>query len=227
MKPSFDPLRILEVLAKHGVEHVVIGGTGGIIHGTPMSTDDVDIVPALKLTNLDALAGALNELNAGIMSEEAQGGIVRVDFTGKKLQKWIVDFRFLNLMTDYGQLDILHRPGGTDGYRDLATNAETFGLGDIEVRVAALEDIIRSKQAVGRDIDLEQLPTLRMVLEEKRRSLRPGQQVKVPWESEEMVGTIIEIRGVGPAAQADVRVRVPGGSEEILAFPLSALRTAG
>lgn len=227
MKRSFEPLRILEVLAKHGVQHVVIGGTGGVIHGTPMSTDDIDIVPALKMSNLDALAGALNELDAGIMFTDAPDGILQVEFTGKKLQRWIVDFRFLNLMTRYGQLDIIHRPAGTEGYQDLAAGSETVGLGDIEVSVAALEDIIRSKQAAGRDRDLEQLPTLRMVLEEKRKGLRPGQRVTVPWELEELQGTIVEIRGSGPAAQADVRVQLPEGSETIVTFPLAVLQTPG
>lgn len=221
---GFDPIRILEVLADHGVEYVIVGGTGGVIHGTPLNTDDVDIVPALRPANLDALAEALNELNAGIMSAEAPDGVLRVEFTGKRLRKWIVEFRFLNLKTDYGQLDVMHKPGGTDGYRDLARNAETIGIGDIEVRVAALEDIIRSKQAVGRERDLEQLPTLRMLLEQKRKMLRPGQLVHVPFEPAEVVGTIIEIRGVGPAAEADVQVETPGGTGEVRSFPLSSLR---
>lgn len=223
---GFDPIRILEVLADHGVESVVVGGTGGVIHGTPLNTDDVDIVPALRLANLDSLAAALNELNAGIMSAEAPGGVLRVEFTGKRLQKWIVEFRFLNLKTDHGQLDVMHQPGGTDGYQDLARNAETIAIGDIEVRVAALEDIIRSKQAVGGERDLEQLPTLRMLLEQKREMLRPGMLVHVPSEPAEVVGTIIEIRGVGPTAEADVRVATPEGAEEVRSFPLSSLRAA-
>jgi hypothetical protein len=164
---EFDPRRMLEIFAKHRVEYVVVGGIGGALHGSPMSTDDVDIVPDLKKTNLDSLAAALNEMNARIQSSEAPEGIA-VQFTGKDLQKWIVDFRFLNLSTDYGKLDLIHRPSGTAGYRDLARNAETLQVGDLGVRIAALEDIIRSKQAVARERDLAQLPTLRMLLEKKR-----------------------------------------------------------
>ena len=79
-------------------------------------------------------------------------------------------------MTDHGQVDIVYRPSGTGGYQDLNERAERFQLGPTSVRVAALEDIIRSKQAVGRERDLEQLPTLRLLLEEKRkrRQTRPG-----------------------------------------------------
>lgn len=115
---SFNPEAILRALAKHNVDYIVVGGIAGVLHGSPMSTNDVDIVPALKKSNLDALAGALNELNARIMSADMPEGL-KVQWSGKELQRWIVDFRFLNLETDYGRLDLIHRPGGTRGYQDL------------------------------------------------------------------------------------------------------------
>lgn len=166
--PDFDPESILKTLARNGVDLIVVGGLGGVLHGSPTPTNDVDIVPRLQRANLAALAAALNEMNARIKSTDAPGGLLKVDWDAKDIQRWIVDFRFLNLMTDFGQLDLIHRPGGTDGYRDLARSAEVLTLDDVEIRVAALEDIIRSKQAVARPRDLEQLPTLRMLLEAKR-----------------------------------------------------------
>jgi hypothetical protein len=222
---DFDPGRILEVLARYSVDYVVVGGIGAVLHGSPMSTDDVDIVPALKKGNLDFLAAALNELNARILSQEAPDGI-KVDWKAGDLQRWIVDFRFLNLMTDYGRLDLIHRPSGTSGYQELARNAENLDLADAEIRVAALEDIIRSKQAVARDRDLEQLPTLRLLLESKKSTVAPGQKVLVPWELSETRGTVIEIRGVGPAATARVRVQIPDDGEEDLDFLVRDLRVA-
>lgn len=98
-------------------------------------------------------------------SDEPEG--VELDFSGKSLQKWLVDFRFLNLSTRFGRLDLLYRPAGTEGYRDLASNAKTELIAEVEVRLAALEDIIRSKQAAGRERDLQHLPTLRRLLERK------------------------------------------------------------
>jgi hypothetical protein len=55
------------VLFKYGVEYLVVGGIGAVLHGSPMSTDDVDIVPALKKTNLDSLAAALREMDARVL----------------------------------------------------------------------------------------------------------------------------------------------------------------
>ena len=165
---TFDPERILETLARQRVDAIVIGGIGGVLHGSPMPTDDVDIVPKLGIANLDALAAALNQLNAKIRSHDAPDGLVKVEWAAKDLRKWIVEFRWLNLETDCGSLDLIHRPAGTDGYRDLARSARMVQFGGISIKVAALEDIIRSKAAVARKRDLEQLPTLRMLLEIKR-----------------------------------------------------------
>lgn len=166
---EFEPLKILEILAGHNVDFVVVGGIGGVLHGSPALTDDVDIVPELNETNLDALAAALNAMNCRIRAVDSPDGI-KVDFTGRRLKKWLVEFRFLNLDSDYGRLDLMHRPGGTDGYEDLAPNAESLDIDGVAIRVAALEDIIRSKEAVGREVDLQQLPILRALLEKKQKS---------------------------------------------------------
>jgi len=165
---QFDPERILKTLAGHGVDFVVVGGIGAVLHGSPTSTKDVDVVPDLGATNLDALAEALNEMNARIVSHEAPQGCIEVDWRGRDLKRWIVDFRFLILRTDYGRLDLLHRPAGTSGYDDLARSAISLKMDDVDVKVAALEDIIRSKEAAGRQRDLEHLPTLRLLLEAKK-----------------------------------------------------------
>lgn len=164
----FDPGLILTVLARHRVDHIVVGGIGAVLHGSPMMTDDLDVVPALEKANMDSLAAALNELKARILSQEAPEGI-EVRWAAEDLRRWVVDFRFLNLATEHGRLDLVHRPAGTSGYRDLAANAETMDFGDVEIRVAALEDIIRSKGATGRQRDLEQLPTLRLLLQARER----------------------------------------------------------
>lgn len=221
----FNPEQILRVLSDHGVDHIVVGGLGAVLHGAPMSTDDLDIVPELKRANLDSLADALNAMHARVQVVDEPEGM-QIDFEGKQLQRWIVDFRFLNLVTDFGRLDILHQPGGTSGYQDLARSAEDLDLDDFAIRVAALEDIIRSKQAVGRDRDLEHLPTLRLLEENRRKGIRPGQTVVVPWKQSEANGTVVEVRGVGPAAQATVRVQVPHDGEEDLVFAVRHLKPA-
>jgi hypothetical protein len=170
---QFNPRRIIEILSAHEVEFVVVGGIGAVLHGSPISTFDLDIVPAMSRSNLDRLVDALKELRAVARAAGEDEGL-RLDFTGKSLNKWLVDFSILNLRTRFGDLDLLYRPAGTRGYSDLAAGAQEEQIGEIGVRVAALEDIIRSKQAAARERDLEQLPTLRRLLERKQSPRAPG-----------------------------------------------------
>ncbi len=50
------------------------------------------------------------------------------------------------------------RPTGTEGYEDLATNAIVVHFAGHDVVVAALADVVRSKEAAGRPKDLATLP---------------------------------------------------------------------
>lgn len=46
---GFDPVRVIEVLADHGVEFVIIGGFAAELHGAPIpATQDVDVTRACR-----------------------------------------------------------------------------------------------------------------------------------------------------------------------------------
>jgi hypothetical protein len=78
---------------------------------------------------------------------------------------------FLNLITRYGPLDVTYRPDGTDGYDDLVRAAVIVRLLDVDVVVASLEDVIRSKEAAGRAKDIAALPDL--IEHSRRRRAEP------------------------------------------------------
>ena len=42
---EFDPRAIFDVLDRHGVRYVLIGGLAAILHGASHLTTDVDVVP--------------------------------------------------------------------------------------------------------------------------------------------------------------------------------------
>ena len=163
--PRFDPEAILRVLELHRVEYVLIGGLAATLHGSPLRTGDADICPSSSEQNLDRLAAALNELEARIRSADAPEG-VRFACDAKFLS----NLEMLNLVTRYGDLDIAFRPLGTAGYSDLVQNCVRYDLEGLEVPVASLVDIIRSKEASGRQKDQAMLPTLRTLL----RQSKPG-----------------------------------------------------
>jgi hypothetical protein len=158
-----DPLEILRVLERHRVRYVLIGAAAARIAGAPVVTEDVDVTPAADRVNLERLAGALIELGARPRAPEP-GGIpftIEPDVLG--------DSEMWTLTTAAGDLDICFAPLGTKGYDDLRREASRERLGrDLTVDVASLRDVIRSKEATGRDKDLAQLPLLRRTLEQIR-----------------------------------------------------------
>jgi len=79
---------------------------------------------------------------------------------------------FWNLTTRFGDLDISFRPSGTQGYDDLRRDAVEVTLRGIPVLLASLQDIVRSKEAAGRDKDRRALPILRELVAQQLRAKR-------------------------------------------------------
>ncbi len=159
--PRFQPLRILEVLLRHEVRFVVIGGLAATLYGSPLTTGDADICPDDAEENLSRLADALIELDARVSASDTPRGL-RFDIAAPTLAQ----ARVWNLVTDAGRLDLSFEPSGTRGFSDLVRGAVTFELADLDIPVASLSDVIRSKEAAGRERDLQALPTLRRLLEQ-------------------------------------------------------------
>jgi predicted nucleotidyltransferase len=156
----FAPQEILAALDRHGVRYVVIGGLAAILHGAPHVTTDVDIVPEEALRNLERLSEVLRELSAKIRVAGEEDG-VPFSHDADSLAR----VRIWNLVTDRGNLDITFQPSGTHGYEDLRRDAVQMTVRGVEVPVASLADVIRSKEAAGRERDRAILPTLRRILE--------------------------------------------------------------
>ncbi|OIN82255.1 DUF6036 family nucleotidyltransferase [Mycobacterium malmoense] len=99
--PEFDPAAILEVLACHEVDYVLIGGYAALLQGSGMATIDIDIVPARPRPNLANLAAALTDLGAKIRAAGTEA--LPFSASAESLQGMSV----LNLTTRFGDLDLL------------------------------------------------------------------------------------------------------------------------
>ena len=155
-EPDFGPERILAVFEEHGVRCVLIGGFAAVIHGSPYLTTDVDVVPANDRRNLERLSDALSDLHARVWTSAEPGG-VPFDHSAESLGR----VRLWTFVTDFGRLDITFEPSGTSGYDDLARDATHLTILGVGVDVASLADVIRSKEAAGREKDRLVLPVLR------------------------------------------------------------------
>jgi fructose-1-phosphate kinase PfkB-like protein len=136
-----DQLEILRALARHGVEFVVVGGVAAQLHGWQGATADLDIAVSSESSNVERLNTALASVGAG-------DGVVGAFGTAFK--------------TSYGRLEIIRRADAVGHYADWARNAQAHDIdGELTVVVADRDDILRSKEAAGREKDRAALPQMR------------------------------------------------------------------
>jgi hypothetical protein len=169
----YRPDKLLEVLERHGVQYVVIGGLAAELRGSPYATRDVNVTPSRERANLGRLADALRELDAKLRVSGVEGPF---EFPlDQHSFDWGTTWTFV---TTHGFLDIALLPDGTRGYDDLRRGASRERITDaLEVSVASLADVIRSKEAAGREKDRAVLPVLRQVLERSREIESEGPEI--------------------------------------------------
>jgi hypothetical protein len=145
---AFDPERILRTLARRRVRYILVGAIAARLQGFPRLTAGADIAPAADPANLQRLAAALRDLHARVYTESIPDGL---EFSCDA--ETLTRANLWNLVTDAGRLDLVFKPSGTEGYRDLARSAVTFEAFGIKLRAASLKDILRSKLASNRPQD--------------------------------------------------------------------------
>lgn len=161
---EFQPQEILATLDRHGVRYVLIGGLAAVLHGSAHVTTGVDVVPEEAVRNLERLSAVLKELDARIRVVGEPDG-VPFDHSAESLSR----VRVWNFQTSKGDLDITFQPSGTHGYEDLRRDVVQMRIRGFDVPVASLADVIRSKEAAGRERDRAVLPGLRELLARETR----------------------------------------------------------
>lgn len=74
-KPVSTPPGLAEVLDRHHVAYVLVGGDAANLHGAARPTTTWTSGPSTTAENLDRLAVALRELKAGIRVDELPDGL--------------------------------------------------------------------------------------------------------------------------------------------------------
>jgi hypothetical protein len=162
LHPSDSP-GALQVLVRHRVEFVVIGGLAGTLWGSSRITFDLDICYARDRANLERLADALREMGATLRGAPPD---VPFRLDAQSLHRGDA-FTFA---TGFGAVDILGTPAGSTGFDELARGATERDLDGRKVRVCALDDLIRMKRSAGRAkdrADVEILGALRDEIDER------------------------------------------------------------
>lgn len=159
---DLDPERLLRALVDHEVDFCVVGAMAAWLQGSPTVTLDLDVMPRRELENAERLAAALNELGAHAPGQDARE-LEGADFLGWDAQRF---------ETEAGPLDVVPLAAAIGGLEDVAT--VELSVGDLTVRAITIDEVIASKEELGRPKDLAALPALRAALEERRRGRNPG-----------------------------------------------------
>jgi hypothetical protein len=153
----FDPLAIIELLNRHRVEYLVIGGIAAGVQGAMWATFDLDITYDRSRQNLTRLAAALTELEAHPIGLEKG---IKFNLDERSLQHGDI----WTLATRHGRLDLLAEPARGIRYETLAPKARTIE-GERTYLVASIPDLIVMKRAAGRPQDEGHIRLLRAALE--------------------------------------------------------------
>lgn len=167
-----NPAAIVAALNRNQVRYVIIGAFAAIAQQAPIpATRDIDFTPEASHENLARLSQALTDLGARIQTEAAPRGL---PFSHDAAS--LAAAEVWNLVCPDGEFHISFHPAGfASGYAELAPSAHRLRVGEVEVVVADLADVIRSKESAGRPKDLRVLPLLYRHLS-GRRAEREAEQ---------------------------------------------------
>jgi len=177
---SFEPDRLLLVLAERGVDFLVIGGIAATLHGSRQMTDDVDVLFERSRENRERLAMALAALDAHLFTppsvppplarrrpwdEDTPGTGGRL--TAEYLGLW----NSYHFVTPYGDFDCMVTVPGAPAYPEARERAGEAPLEGYTIRVVDIDDLIAMKRATARPKDLatvDELLELRKLIEQER-----------------------------------------------------------
>ncbi len=144
--------KIAELFAEQRFEPVMIGNAAAALHGSPVTTLDIDFMFRKTPLNLKKLKAIARSLDAAILKPY---------YPVSDLFRIINDDRGL-------QLDFMTRLHGIRSFEGLRARASATAFGAHSLIIASLEDIIKSKRAAGRSRDLAVLEILENTLAEQR-----------------------------------------------------------
>lgn len=148
--------QILERLSDAGIEFVIVGGYAALTHGSSFLTRDLDLCATLAPETILQLRSALADLNPRHRLTPQRLSFLEHPPDGIEVDN-------LYLETDIGVIDILSTITGVGDFGVVNRNAEEVTVQGRTFRVISLDDLIRTKEALGREKDLLTAKELRAI----------------------------------------------------------------
>ena len=137
---------VFKSFQQYDVKYVVIGGIASILHGVPRATFDLDILIEATPENAQCLLDAFLDAGLGTASLTDVKDLLANEIT---------------IFKDKVRIDVQTFTPGLK-FEDAWKRRATMKYHDQEFFVVSKEDLIASKKAAGRDIDLEDVRLLEL-----------------------------------------------------------------
>lgn len=138
----------------HKVKYLVIGGIAAILHGVPRATFDLDILIESSIENARRLIDALAAAGLGTASLTSPEEILANEIT---------------ILKDRVRIDIQTSTPGLD-FQQAWQRRVIMNYHGQQLNVVGIDDLIASKLAAARDVDLEDARLLEMNKNLRRES---------------------------------------------------------
>jgi Nucleotidyl transferase of unknown function (DUF2204) len=139
--------RLREVFSSfqnHKVKYVVIGGIAAVLHGVPRATFDLDILVEATAANARRLLDALLDADLGTAALIDENDLLAHEIT---------------VFRDRVRIDVQISTPGIQ-FDAVWERREIMVYQGVELNVLSKEDLISSKKAAGRPVDLEDVRLL-------------------------------------------------------------------
>ncbi len=154
-----DIAGLLTTLSRAGVDFIVIDGAAAVLHGAPITTQDLDIVRERSRDNVERLVRVLGEIDA-LIRDPAQRQI-------RPTQQMLEGPGQVLLSTRLGPLDCLGTLHDGRRFEELQEHTVPMTDGDTGLEVLDLPTVIAVKSEAGRPKDRIVVPSLMALLEER------------------------------------------------------------
>jgi hypothetical protein len=140
---------LVQALLGADVEFIVVGGAAAVLHGAPITTQDLAIVHRRTPDNIRRLSDLLTKLDATFRGRDLRPSVEMLGGQGQ-----------LNLSTSLGPLDPMCVLHDGRGYDELLPHTQVLTDGSSKIRILDLDTLIAVKTAAGRARDKLALPIL-------------------------------------------------------------------
>jgi hypothetical protein len=142
---------VFRYFQKHKVKYLVIGGIASVLHGVPRATFDLDILIEATLDNAKHLLDALMDAGLATASLTTPEEILAHEIT---------------IFKDKVRIDVQTSIPGAS-FEEAWKRCVVMKYQGQEFFVISKTDLISSKRAAGRDVDLEDVRLLKLAEDEE------------------------------------------------------------